>query len=101
MAAEGAAQPAAAGKVDVSVESGSHTLSDAEYERELEALRKISADATRKLELRQAGRNQAALALSADPEERQRVENPTRVSAYLAGGLDSPWMGSSHGAADE
>ena len=34
---------------DASAEGGSQSLSDAEYERELEALRKISADATREL----------------------------------------------------
>ena len=86
--------------MDASAEGGinSQSLSDAEYERELEALRKISADATRELEMRQAARSAASrtalydTVVSADAEGRQHVS---------AGGMESQWMGSSHGAADE
>ena len=86
--------------MDASAEGGinSQSLSDAEYERELEALRKISADATRELEMRQAARSAASrtalydTGVSVDAEGRQPVS---------AGGMESQWMGSSHGAADE
>ena len=75
----------------------SQRLSDAEYERELETLRKISADATREVETRQASRNAA---YSAEVGA-GRIKNPMHATPYTVAGLDSPWAGSTHGAADE
>ena len=83
---------------DASAEGGSQSLSDAEYERELEALRKISADATRELEMRQAARSAASRTEPYDTLVSVDAEGLQHVSA---GGMESPWMGSSHGAADE
>jgi hypothetical protein len=92
---------AAVGTVDDSIgsnEHGSESLSDAEYERELEALRKISADATREVAMRQAHRTAA----SGYAAEKGQVKNPMHAtSPYSTAALDSPWLGSSHGAADE
>lgn len=94
------ASDAAPGNYDsIGYENDGQSLSDAEYERELEALRKISADATREIATRQANRT-AAVGYGAAGEQGQ-VRNPMHASPYSSAAFDSPWLGSSHGAADE
>lgn len=96
------ASQAVSGAADGSYGGDQHVnqiLSNEEYERELEALRKISDDATREVATRQANRDADSRYGAA--AQQGHVTNPMHASPYTGAGLDSPWLGSSHGAADE